>query len=366
MSKEKCLKKYERLVSQNILVWDPEQVKILQELEILFKQMMDFLSNDTKRRFTRILFSTKKKSRVLNSSGLYLYGGVGTGKSIISNLFFESFPLQGKLRVHFHEFMQQIHIKINEARKNGCSDPVLEVAKNLVKEVDLLYLDELQISDITDAMIVGRLFSKLFDLGVQIIITSNRNPADLYKDGLNRKLFEPFIQLICNELRILEIGVTIDYRRHKLLGSPVYLQPNNEDQKCIFNKLWIALVPEATEVLSLSNKGRNLNIPLYCNGVGRVTFLDLCGKPLGASDYLLICMHLRVLFLEGIPILSEIRADAAKRFITLIDTLYESKVKLVSLADALPEDLYKKGPSVFEFDRTISRLYEMQSEDWTR
>ena len=116
----------------------------------------------------------------------------------------------------------------------------------------------------------------------------------------------------------------------------------------------------------MSNKGRNLNIPLYCNGVGRVTFLDLCGKPLGASDYLLICMHIRVLFLEGIPILSEIRADAAKRFITLIDTLYESKVKLVSLADALPEDLYKKGPSVFEFDRTISRLYEMQSEDWTR
>ena len=365
MSRKKSLKEYNRLISKNLLIWDKQQIRVLEELEILFEKMMGSQSEEIKFSFTRILFGTRKKARDLNSFGLYLYGGVGTGKSMISNLFFESFPIKGKVRIHFHEFMQEIHTKINLARKTGSSDPVMEVATNVAKEVALLYLDELQILDITDAMLVGRLFSKLFDLGILIIITSNRSPTELYKDGLNRELFEPFIELICNELEILEIRSEKDYRRHKLIGNPVYLQPNNDDQRCIFNELWIALVPQKTEVLSLKNKGRNLNIPVYYNGVARITFLDLCGKPLGASDYILICTHVRVLFLEGIPILSEVGADAAKRFITLVDTLYESKVKLVSLADASPEELYKRGPSVFEFDRTISRLYEMQSEDWS-
>ncbi|MEL6205280.1 MAG: cell division protein ZapE [Pseudomonadota bacterium] len=304
------------------------------------------------------------KTEVHSVRGLYLWGGVGRGKSMLMDLFFEAAPIERKRRVHFHAFMQEIHAALHEARKTGVNDAILPVAEDVIAHIDLLCFDEMQITDIADAMIVGRLFDRLFAAGVTIVTTSNRVPGDLYKDGLNRQLFLPFIALIEDHLEVLELRAEADYRQGRLAGSPVYFTPIDHAAREKINLLWDDLTGNECHPLVLRVQGRDVELPAFHNGVARAGFFDLCGHPLGPADYLAIADAVRVLVLTDIPQLSRQNFNEARRFVTLIDALYEGHVKLICTAAAEPEFLYIEGEGSFEFARTASRLREMQSADW--
>ena len=295
--------------------------------------------------------------------GLYLWGGVGRGKSMLMDLFVESLTVPVR-RVHFHAFMQEIHDGMHRARKDGVEDALAPVAKSVADSVRVLAFDEMQITDITDAMIVGRLFEALLAAGVAVVTTSNRVPDDLYKDGLNRQLFLPFIALLKERMVVHELASPRDYRQDRLSGSPVYFTPNDAEARDQIEAIWRDLTGGEAAPLVLTVKGRELRLPAYRNGVGRARFHDLCGAMLGPGDYLAIAAEVRVLVLEDIPCLGRSNFNEAKRFVTLIDALYEAHVRLVCSAAAAPEMLYTEGEGVFEFERTASRLREMQSADW--
>ena len=293
--------------------------------------------------------------------GLYLYGGVGRGKSMLMDLFFDCLETPQKRRVHFHAFMAEVHDALHLIRKSGVSDAIRPVAKEIAQNIQVLCFDEMQILDIADAMIVGRLFEALFDAGVTIVTTSNRHPKDLYKDGLNRHLFLPFIALLEDRLTIHALDGETDYRQKHLSERRTYFSPLNAETQAQIDALWGSFNLKDPEPLKVTVKTRSVSLPLYSAGVGRAGFGELCEKPLGASDYLALMTHLRVLFLENVPKLSEGDASAAKRFVTLIDTAYEAGIALIIGADAPAEQLYEKGRGAFEFERTASRLVEMTS-----
>ena len=296
--------------------------------------------------------------------GLYLWGGVGRGKSMVMDLFVENTAITQKRRVHFHAFMQEIHQGMHEARKRGVEDALAPVAEAVARDIRLLAFDEMQITDITDAMIVGRLFEKLMAAGVVIVTTSNRAPEELYKNGLNRQLFLPFIGMLRDRLQVLELESPNDYRQHRLQGAQVYFHPAGK-VKGEIQAIWDDLTGGAPGMaLVLPVNGRTINLPRFANGVGRVTFWDLCSRPLGPGDYLAIAQAVRVLILEDIPQLSAENYNEAKRFVTLIDALYEAKVRLICSAADVPERLYLEGSGAFEFERTASRLREMQGAGW--
>ncbi|MGJ8622026.1 MAG: cell division protein ZapE [Yoonia sp.] len=297
--------------------------------------------------------------------GLYMWGGVGRGKSMLMDLLYAQVDAP-KQRRHFHAFMQWVHAEMTEARKTGVDDAIAPVAAKLAAEVRFLAFDEMQISDITDAMLVGRLFEALFAAGVVVVTTSNRPPDDLYKDGLNRQLFLPFIALIKDRLVVHELASATDYRQDRLAGTQSYFTPNDAAARSAISAIWDHLSNGQSETLVLHVKGRQVTLPDFHNGVARAKFFDLCGKPLGAADYLALADAVRVLILEDIPALSRHNFNEAKRFVTLIDALYEAKVQLVCSAAAPPEMLYVEGTGTFEFERTASRLREMQSDDWVR
>jgi len=296
--------------------------------------------------------------------GLYLWGGVGRGKSMLMDLFVDSLGGIPARRVHFHAFMQEIHAKMHEARQNNIEDALAPVAKEVAQSVRLLAFDEMQITDITDAMIVGRLFEALFAAGVTVITTSNRVPDDLYKDGLNRQLFLPFIDLIKDKMEVWEMVSPTDYRQDRLTGSDVYFTPVNATTRQQLSDIWSDLSGGPAEPLILEVKGREIALPAFRNGVARASFFDLCGKMLGPGDYLAVADAIKVLILEDIPQLSRSNFNEAKRFVTLIDALYEAKVRLICSAAAAPEFLYVEGDGAFEFERTASRLREMQDRNW--
>jgi cell division protein ZapE len=295
--------------------------------------------------------------------GLYLWGGVGRGKSMLMDMFVSHLDVPAR-RVHFHAFMQEIHAAMHEARADGVEDALKPVAKSIIDEVKLLAFDEMQITDITDAMIVGRLFQMLFDAGVVVVTTSNRVPDDLYKNGLNRQLFLPFIAMIKEKLVVWEMVSPRDYRQNRLAGTPSYFYPADADARSEIASIWQDLTGGKSSALHLTVKGRTVELPDFHNGVAKVRFHDLCGKPLGPADYLAIAEAVRVLILQDIPILGRSNFNEAKRFVTLIDALYEAKVRLIASAADRPEMLYVEGDGVFEFERTASRLREMQSEGW--
>ncbi len=297
--------------------------------------------------------------------GLYIWGGVGRGKSMLMDLFVESLGVPVR-RVHFHAFMQEIQNALHDARKNTTADALAPVAKSVSDSVKVLAFDEMQIKDIADAMIVGRLFEKLFDAGVVVVTTSNRIPQDLYKDGLNRQLFLPFIDLISDKLDVIEMASDTDYRQNRLAGEASYFSPVNNNARATMDAIWSDLSHGQSTQFSLTHKGRELVFPAYHNGVARFSFFDLCGQMLGPGDYLAIADAVRVLMVDNIPQLGRSNFNEAKRFVTLIDALYEAKVKLICSAAAAPEMLYIEGEGVFEFERTASRLREMQSADWAR
>ncbi|MFA8385018.1 MAG: cell division protein ZapE [Pelagibaca sp.] len=295
--------------------------------------------------------------------GLYLWGGVGRGKSMLMDLFVESLNAPVR-RVHFHAFMQEIHAAIHQARKDGVEDAIKPVAKSVSDSVRLLAFDEMQITDITDAMIVGRLFEKLFAAGVVVVTTSNRVPDDLYKDGLNRQIFLPFIDMIKTRMVVHELASPTDYRQDRLAGEQVYFAPNDSTAKAAIDRIWTELTGGEQHSLTLHVQGRQIELPRFHNGVARAKFYDLCGRMLGPADYLALADAVRVLILEDIPRLSRSNFNEAKRFVTLIDALYEAKVRLIVSAAAEPEMLYVEGTGTFEFERTASRLREMQAEGW--
>lgn len=296
--------------------------------------------------------------------GLYLWGGVGRGKSMLMDLFCDAVDVPRR-RVHFHAFMQEVQAKIDAARRAKVEDALLPAAEEIAAAVRLLCFDEMQITDIADAMIVGRLFDELFKRGVTVVTTSNRVPEELYKNGLNRQLFLPFIAILREKLAVHEIESENDYRQHRLAGAQVYFTPASATAHAAMDALWDELTGhDAASTLRLEVKGRAVVIPHYHNGVGRASFWDLCAAMLGPADYLAIAGALRVLMIDNIPHLSSSNFNEAKRFVTLIDTLYEAKVRLICSAADVPERLYIEGEGSFEFERTASRLREMQSADW--
>ncbi|MGB1751235.1 MAG: cell division protein ZapE [Paracoccaceae bacterium] len=296
--------------------------------------------------------------------GLYIWGGVGTGKSFLMDLFAANVDVPAR-RVHFHAFMQEVQNALHVARAASEQDALNVVARNLSKGLRLLALDEMQIKDIADAMIVGRLFTLMREDGVVCVTTSNRPPDDLYKDGLNRQLFLPFIAYLKEHLIVHDMQSETDFRQNRMSGAQVYFTPLNSVSSQGVEELWRDLTGGRDIRHSLQVKGRSLDIPRYHNGVGRLSFYDLCGKPLGPADYLTLAEALRVIVIDDIPQLGRHNFNEAKRFVTLIDALYESKTRLICSAAALPEMLYLEGEGVFEFERTASRLREMQSADWT-
>ncbi len=343
---------YDGLVDAGALDADPAQRAVLPELDRVRAALNEPI--------TKGLFRKSPEP----PKGIYLWGGVGRGKSMLMDLFVEHLGDVPNRRVHFHAFMQEIHEGLHRARQQGVSDALAPVAEAVIKEVRLLAFDEMQITDITDAMIVGRLFKALFDAGVVVITTSNRIPDDLYKHGLNRALFLPFIALIKERMVVWELTSQTDYRQGRLQGSPVYFTPLDTPARSAMDMLWRDLTNGVSQPLPLQMKGRVIELPRFSNGVGRASFFDLCAQPLGPADYLAIADAVRVLFIDEIPQLSRSNFNEARRFVTLIDALYERRVRLVCTAAAKPEMLYVEGEGTFEFERTASRLNEMQASDW--
>lgn len=300
--------------------------------------------------------------------GVYLWGAVGRGKSMLMDLFFEAAPLKQKRRVHFHEFMLSQHAFMREARKrrDDGNDALITAAANAVADsARLLCFDEFAVSDIADAMILGRLFERLLGMGVVVVATSNRPPRDLYKNGLNRQLFLPFIDLIEARFDVVEIAAARDYRLERLMAAPVYYAPLGPAAEEALDAAWDRLtVNAAPHPVTLEVQGRRLVIGRAAAGCARLTFEELCARPLGAADYLEIAERFHTVILENIPKLSPSMREEAARFRVLIDALYEAKTKLVASADALPEALYPAGDMSFEFERTVSRLMEMRSADY--
>lgn len=303
--------------------------------------------------------------------GLYIWGGVGRGKSMLMDLFFAHVAVSPKRRVHFHEFMLEVHGAIHAAREASGDDPIPRVAAWVAGRARLLAFDEMQVKDIADAAIVSRLFTGLFEHGVTVVTTSNRAPADLYKDGLNRQLFLPFIATIEAKTEVVTLDGPVDYRMQRMGGAATWHVPNGPEATAAMAALFFrmtdypvedrAKVP--TETLAVPG-GRTLFVPKSLKGVAVFSFARLCRQPLGAADYLAVARHYHTVFVVGIPVMGPENRNEAARFITLIDALYEYRVKLIAAADAAPAGLYPMGDGVFEFERTVSRLMEMQSADY--
>ncbi|MHC0052144.1 cell division protein ZapE [Actibacterium sp. D379-3] len=353
---ETLREKYDRLVSAGTLHGDPGQIAVLDPLEQIRRALE--AAAPEKRGF---LLRRKKPVPV---RGLYVWGGVGRGKSMLMDLFYASVAIPEKRRVHFHAFLQEVHADLYKVRQTGAQDPLKHVAEEIATDLKLLCFDEMQINDITDAMIVGRLFDLLFAQGVTVVTTSNRVPDDLYKDGLQRELFVPFIVLIKERLGVHHLASPNDYRQNRLSGAEVYFTPADAAAREAMEEIWRDFTGGPGAALVLTVQGRPVDLPRFHNGVGRATFWDLCAKPLGPADYLAIADAVRVLILEDIPCLGRSNFNEAKRFVTLIDALYEAKVRLICSAAAEPEYLYVEGSGAFEFERTASRLREMQDVDW--
>ncbi len=303
--------------------------------------------------------------------GLYIWGGVGRGKSMLMDLFYETAGIAPKRRVHFHAFMQQVHERIFDWRQKEKagevkgSDPIPPVADTIAREASLLCFDEFQVHDIADASILGRLFSHLFERGVVVVATSNRAPEGLYEGGLNRHRFLPFIDLVKTKMDVLHLDSAVDYRLDRIKGLPVYYTPLDKTADAALDDAFEKLADAAHgEPMRLALKGRAVEVPEARHGVARFSFADLCAKPLGAADYLKIAQCFHTVIIRDVPAMGPERRNEAKRFVTLIDALYEAKTKLILSAEAPPDALYEKGDGAFEFERTASRLMEMQSVDY--
>ncbi len=315
------------------------------------------------------LFAQRQKSRE-PVRGLYIYGEVGRGKTLLMDLFFETSAVKRKRRVHFHEFMADVHERVHVFRqetKNADSgpDPITRAAEAIAEEAWLLCFDEFHVTDIADAMILGRLFTRLFELGVVMVATSNLAPDELYQDGLNRALFLPFVELLKKRCEVIRLEARIDFRLEKLTGVPTWYVPDDAKATAALDVAWQRLTGISTGAPhELVVKGHTVKVPQSAMGVARFSFADLCGQPLGAGDYLKIAHEFHTIIIDHIPVVDYDRRNEAKRFIILIDTLYDHAVKLLASAQAQPDALYRaeEGFEAQEFKRTASRLIEMRSQ----
>jgi cell division protein ZapE len=349
---------------------DPAQLAVVDRLARLEG---DIIEHRLARKSSSLgwLFARDKKQASLK--GLYIYGEVGRGKTMLMDLFYEVSPVQRRRRAHFHEFMIDVHERVHGLRQkmkvgeHAGEDPIELVAKDLAREAWLLCFDEFHVTDIADAMILGRLFAQLFTRGVVVVATSNVAPVDLYKDGLNRALFVPFIDMLEAHMDIVRLASRTDFRLEKLAGLAVWHVPADEAADAALDDAWRRLAREndgAAQELAL--KGRTIHVPRAAKGVARFSFHDLCEQPLAAADYLRIAHEYHTIILDDIPVMTFDNRNAAKRFIILIDTLYDMNVKLIASAAAEPDALYRadEGYEAQEFRRTASRLIEMRSEEY--
>ncbi|RWC08785.1 MAG: cell division protein ZapE [Mesorhizobium sp.] len=363
--------RYDHLVQSGAVERDPAQERIVAALDRLTEEIS---AKRLAHKSSALgwLFAAKRQPRE-PVKGLYIHGGVGRGKTMLMDMFFELLPVRRKRRVHFNDFMADVQDRIQkhrQARKNGDvkeDDPIPPVARALADEAWVLCFDEFSVADIADAMILSRLFSALFASGVVLVATSNVAPENLYRDGLNRQLFLPFISLLERNAHVMTLDAEKDYRQEKLSRQPVYATPDDASADRALDAAWEAMThgQPAGEV-TLTLKGRQLVVPRAAGDAARFSFADLCEKPLGARDYLAIAGRFSTVFIDHVPVLGEGKRNEAKRFILLIDTLYDHHMRLVMSAAAPPQGLYtaKRGNEVFEFERTASRLVEMQSREW--
>lgn len=358
------LARYEQLIEAGELRPDPEQRAAAERLNRLQQELETPASTG--------LLGRLLGKKVASPRGLYLWGGVGRGKSMLMDLFAHSLAIEGKRRVHFHAFMLEVHALLREVRKSETGDPIPPVAARIAEGLRVLAFDEMVVNNSADAMIMSRLFTALIEThGLVVVTTSNRAPSELYKDGLNREHFLPFIALIERELDVMALNGPVDYRLERLGGMATWHQPLGDVATAQVREAFFRLtdyppedsanVPSAE--LDLGG-GRMLHVPKSLKGVAVFSFRKLCGEARGAADYLAVARTYHTVILVGIPRMGPENRNEAARFVTLIDALYENKVKLLVTAAAAPEQLYEAGDGRFEFDRTISRLMEMQSADY--
>ncbi len=349
------------------IILDADQEAAAARLRLLIDRLKDGLSEPARRGFR--LFGKSRRAGDENPRGIYIPGGVGRGKSMLMDMFFDVAPVTQKRRVHHHHFMQEAHSEINRAlvsgRETGGDDGLARFAHGLADDTRLLCFDDFHVTDIGDAMILGPLFSALIEAGVIVVMTSNRVPDRLYENGINRARFEPFIDLIKARLEIVELDGPIDYRTQFISRSRLYHTPLGKtadgELERIFRHLSDNIPPEPE---SFTVQGRTLTIARTARGVAMVSFEELCAEALGAQDYIALQEAFHTIILSGIPRMGPESRNEAKRFVTLIDVLYEHRVNLICSAEAAPEFLYAEGHGAFEFARTVSRLSEMQSPEY--
>jgi cell division protein ZapE len=348
---------YRARVAEGVIEADPAQARVAEQLHGLALELQAW------RRRTGLAAWLRGSPPA--PKGLYIFGAVGRGKTMLMDLFYKATPFQPKRRIHFHEFMAEVHERIAAARRGEQGDPIPQVARVLAAQARLLCFDELHVTDIADAMILGRLFKAMFADDVVIVATSNVSPDDLYKDGLNRALFLPFIDLIGEHMQVEELQAAKDFRLEKLAGKPLYFTPADARARTELDRLWRELTgnhPGAP--LDLDLMGRKLHVPLASMGVARFTFAELCEQPLGPSDFLALSHAFHTLLIDEIPVLRPAQKNVTRRFVNLIDTLYDNRVGLIASAAAEPDRLYPEGDVRFLLERTASRLIEMRTEGY--
>ncbi len=354
---------YRALRQRGLLQSDPAQQLAVERLQSLYRALLHYRP-ETGLRGWLARFGLAENGGSHAPVGLYLCGPVGRGKSMLMDLFFRSVPSLRKRRVHFHAFMIEVHDRIEWERRAQTDQPIAKVASDLAAEATLLCFDEFQVDDIADAMILERLFRALFEAGVVVVATSNRAPNELYEHGLQRERFLPFIALLKQKLYVLELDSGRDYRLARLHGKPVYHHPLDKAAHDALEHAFAELTDGASGTsATLTVKGRPLVVPRAARGVAWFAFADLCANPLGAADYLAIAERFPAVIVEAIPRLPQQRNEA-RRFNILIDTLYEARTLLIASAEVPPEEIHPAGDGTFEFRRTVSRLIEMQSEDY--
>ena len=361
--------RYGALVAERGFESDPAQAELIRKLDALAGKLKGFKVEAKPSGLSRLFGGKPAES----PRGLYIYGPVGRGKTMLMDMFFDTVETPRKRRAHFHAFMADVHARLNEwrqARKRGeveGEDPIGPVSSDLAREASLLCFDEFSVRDIADAMILSRLFTALLAAGVVVVATSNVAPDELYKDGLNRALFLPFIALIEARLDVVELDARTDYRLEKLKRAPVYYTPLSPKADAALAAAFLALTGhERGPPMKIELLGRELDVPQAIDGVARFDFDALCRRPLGAADYLKLAQRFHTLIVDRIPALTTSERNEAKRFIILIDALYDMRVKLIASAAGEPETLYSgaEGAEAFEFARAASRLYEMRSVDY--
>ena len=360
---------YQALVASGAIEADPAQAELAEAFADLERRIAGYKPPRKHGMFGR-LFADNNGSP---PRGLYVHGEVGRGKTMLMDLFFQASPIAHKRRAHFHEFMAEVHERIYGYRQNiargeiADADVIALTASAIFDEAWLLCFDEFHVTDIADAMILGRLFAKLFELGTVVVATSNVAPEDLYKGGLNRALFLPFIAQIKANMDVLRLDARTDFRLEKLAGVRMWLVPADEEADAALHKAWVRMTGNAKcKPRDISIKGRILHVPCSSHGVARFSFADLCERPLAASDYLRLAHDYHTILIDHIPVMDYPERNAAKRFISLIDTLCDNAVKLMASAEADPMSLYVavEGQEVSEFKRTSSRLIEMSSDSY--